>query len=221
MKPVLAAFTLAAASLAAHADTVSNLSYPNFYTNIGQPVTSTTLTAASTGDVVATFLGAGADGFDTVRLFDRTTNTYFAWMINNHTAAVGQQFTLGSVTAGDALALEIQNSILQDPSGYYLTSGGSPDPVLSSDHTMSTDGYSATYVTALNGGLYVGMEDIPRLPVRNDPGFVYTDSDYNDLTLNVSNVIGSSSAVPEPGSLVLLGSGMLGIVGILRRRRSA
>ena len=60
------------------------------------------------------------------------------------------------------------------------------------------------------------------LPVAGlNPGFFYTDSDYNDVRLDLSNVAGSSvlpAVTPEPGTFVLLGTGLAGGFATVRRR---
>ena len=201
-------------TLSAHADSLT-------YLTPGYPVLSTTITATSTGKVVATYLGGNTLGTDSVRLIDETTGTAFAYVVSNGTATIGEKFVLGTVNQGDTLALQLVDTGLFDPEGHYLSSGGTPNPVLSSDSTESTDGVSDVYVaTGKSGALFADFEDIPRLPDAEYPGSFYTDSDYNDVRLKLSDVTGSSvtAVAPEPGTVVLLGTGVLSAAGVLRRR---
>ena len=211
--------TLAALSSVALLCTASAFADP-IYPYPGKPITDSTITASNTGALIGTYLGGNTLGQDSIRLTDLTTGVTYGYAFVQATATPGEVYSLGNVTAGDTLAFQIQNNILSDPSGYYLTSGGPPNPIMSSDAQISTDGVSHTWVTPDgSGGLYVDFEDLPHIMDPNYPGFFYTDSDYNDVRLDLSTVGGDSVApTPEPSTFLLLGTGLLGVAGAVRRR---
>ena len=64
------------------------------------------------------------------------------------------------------------------------------------------------------GNYVIGFEDLCTQDVRwcDRPAFT-EDFDYNDLVFKVS-------MTPEPGSLALMGTGLLGMTGLIWRRRS-
>ncbi|HVP50208.1 MAG TPA: PEP-CTERM sorting domain-containing protein [Candidatus Bathyarchaeia archaeon] len=80
-----------------------------------------------------------------------------------------------------------------------------------SDPALSYDGVNHAYATPFAGrngipaGIFVGMKDLP---------VGQSDLDYNDDPFVFTNV----SSTPEPGTLAMLGSGILGVAGILRRK---
>lgn len=186
---------LSAGSLVAAADSIP-------YGNIGTVAPQNSFTAIATGDVTGYFYSFSASDTDVVRMVDTTTNTVGNWYFDNQTTAVGTTVDFGAVNAGDNLVFEIFNST----NNYTFAS----NPEYSDDgvnHAYSTAFTAAT----INGvdfpnGLYLGMEDL------YDWNF-----DYNDDTFVVTNV--AASPVPEPGSLLLLGTGALGAIGAIRRKR--
>jgi hypothetical protein len=137
---------------------------------------------------------------------------------------------MGSVNAGHKLVFQAVNVSEEgfnspsfcnqfpqfcDPANDFDPTSSQSKYALTSDPSLSFDGQNYGYVTSYSGnsslgipaGLYVGMEG-------SIGGF---DFDYNDDTFAITNV-NAASPVPEPGSIVLLGTGLLGAVGAIRRK---
>jgi len=223
-KIVIGLAVLALFVVRAHAD--GTIPYPN----IGTVAPTVPLSAATTGEVFGYFVqggkasGGGAGATDYVRLLDLTTGTVGAWEFQNQTTTAGTVADFGSVNMGDTLAFEIVdlNVIGTNPNFTLLSAPlalGDPTAIiLSSEPALSGDGLNHAYITnfsggtlngaGIPGGIYVGMEDLP-------PGVPFSDFNYNDDSFVFTDV---AIATPEPNSLFLLGSGLLGLVGFGRRK---
>jgi PEP-CTERM motif len=206
---LLAAGSLAAVSTPLLADTIP-------YANVGQLAPANSLTATATGTIVGYFAGSSAGDDDTIELWDKTQNTFSGFILPNHSSTVGVATTFLSVNAGDTLVFIIDNV----STGQYedsVNNGGTPT-------TWSTDGYNHAYTTEYTGGLpglpagltgtYVGMEDLAVTGIKPLTG---SDLDYNDDTF-VFTDIDPASPTPEPSTFVMLGTGLLGAAGALRRK---
>jgi hypothetical protein len=58
----------------------------------------------------------------------------------------------------------------------------------------------------------IAFEDLPFLHVTGSP---WSDKDYNDMVVKIESI---APAVPEPATMLLLGSGLIGLAGFARKR---
>ena len=184
-----------------------NIPYPN----VGHVAPSTTVTATgNTLDVY--FYGSSAGDTDDIEVEDLTQGWISGPILNNHSSVPGQE-SIFSVNPGDVLIFYIVN---ENTGETYSSVPGDSD-----------DGYNHAYITPFSGngtipaGTFVGLED---LYIGANSDHVcggesnQSDCDYNDDEFVFLGV--TSGSTPEPSSLALLGTSILGVAGVVRRRFS-
>ncbi len=180
------------------------------YANVGTIAPEVPVFASSNGGVDVFYFGSGANFYDSVEVADLKTGYDSGPILGNHSTALGAEVSVGTeagqINAGDQLVFYIDS-----PAGKFAS--------LAAD---SQDGVNHAYITSYAGGplggvaipsgLYVGMEDQTSF---------FSDFDYNDDSFVFAGVSAPSlpsAAAPEPSTLALLGTGLVGAAGAVRRR---
>lgn len=153
----------------------------------------------------AYFYGSTAAYTDYVQVYDVNSGYNSGDILNNHTTANGTEVTVGAgagqISAGDQLVFYIDS-----PAGLFAS-------IASYSADKVNHGYVTSYTGGVDGippGLFVGLEDLPNGS---------SDFNYNDDTFVFTGVQAPSiTATPEPSSLALLGTGVLSVAGMARRR---
>lgn len=190
------------------------------YSNVSHPITTSSPVIYSGADgvgITAYFFSVSADDTDTISVYDATQGVFLQpeGALNNKVSVAGTTsvvFTntdpLHELMTGDVLYFDLYNTSY-------------PTDTFSSNTATSPDDDNHAYITTFSGpigafgnivGTYVGMEDLPAGA---------SDWDYNDDTFvftELSITQQSITPTPEPGSFALLGTGLLGVAGFVRRR---
>ena len=179
------------------------------YPNPGTIAPQVSTFAQTSGGVSVYYYGSTAGFEDQVEILDVQTGYNSGPILDNKSTTVGAEVSVGTmpgqINANDQLV-------------FYIVS---PDGLFASIASYSADGVNHAYITSypggiLNGttvpmGLFVGLEDLP----NGASDFNYNDDDFIFTGVSAPAVMGST---PEPESLALFGTGLLGMVGVARRR---
>jgi len=152
------------------------------------------------GDIEVEFLGIGHAGYhspfgvftyngDPSAGYDGSLMSYFSPLFVQNEVAPNTSYNF-SVDAGTYF-------------GFYLDSNGKGKK-LATFTASNTDGLDHALFFESNEGYTISFEDI----VGGG------DLDYEDLVVNVK---GGTSAVPEPATIILLASGLFGLVGYRKK----
>ena len=205
----LMALTAGALVSPAFADNLPYTPYAGFFVPAASSLTAT----GNTLDVY--FYGSSAADSDNIKIQDVTAGWTSGPILNNQSSTAGQMLSF-NVNPNDVLVLYLVNE----------TTG----KTYSSDPADSADGYNHAYLTPFSGngtipaGTFASFED--QFIGTNSNGTCggpsnLADCDFNDSQLVLVNAVDPPLGdAPEPSSLALLGTSILGGAGLLRRRLS-
>ena len=153
------------------------------------------------GDLEVEFLGIGYASYHSpfgvfsysgsLNDFDPSAMTYFDPLFVQNEVDPNTSYSFG-VDAGTYF-------------GFYLDSNGTGKK-FSTLLASNSDGVDHALIFETNKGYTIAFEDIE----------YGGDRDYEDLVVNLKG--GTAASVPEPATVILLASGLLGVIGLRKKR---
>lgn len=141
---------------------------------------------------------------------DRTIQTWLIHAINNYNTAHGTTLSTASVGAHPDVKVNLGASA---PAGYPTFAANT----LSITLPANLNEYLVLHWGGQGGGVYQAF-DLSTFPEGSD---IFQAPGRNGLSFYSFYGQAAPAPVPEPGTLALLGSGMLGLAGVLRRKLAA
>lgn len=170
------------------------------------PVTTTGANVVSTGENYTVYFEGSEAAYNSISVYTGSSASLMGGLtlFNNFTTAPGQSVNIGFVPAGQELVFRLNVTESDGDFRQYFTGAAVRNP----------DGFVHAQVTP-----FVGSGSIPSgLNVRFEDSFQYEiDQDFNDHRL----VVTGAAPIPEPATMLLLGTGLAGVAAKMRRRQAS